>query len=85
MLRMPELPPELIESLSILDPEVSGRIKDALLPVASELGPRELAVLDRLAKGIAGGSSSSELNAFGRLLPVTVSRAVGPAIEPVKA
>jgi hypothetical protein len=53
--------------------------------VAGELGPRELAVLDRLCQGIANGSPASELNAFVRLLPVTVSRAVQPAIEPITA
>jgi hypothetical protein len=82
---MPELPDELLESLKTLDTETATRLKEALLPVASELGPRELAVLDRLCKGIAAGSPAAELNAFVRLLPVTVSRAIQPAIEPVKA
>jgi hypothetical protein len=34
-----------------------------------------------LANGIVGGASAAELNAFVRLLPVTVSRAVQPALE----
>lgn len=81
----PELPAELNESFALLDPAAAARLRDALAPVAGELGPRELAVLDRLAKGIASGASAAELNAFVRLLPVTVSRAVQPAIEPVTA
>jgi DNA-binding NarL/FixJ family response regulator len=80
-----ELPPELIESLKVLDPPIADRLREALEPVAGELGPRELAVLDRLCQGIANGSPAAELNAFVRLLPVTVSRAVQPAIEPITA
>ena len=80
-----ELPPELHESLKVLDPDLAASIKEALVPVASELGPRELAVLDRLAQGIATGAGAPALNNFVRLLPVTVSRAVAPAIEPVIA
>jgi hypothetical protein len=80
-----ELPPELLESLKVLDPPIAERLQEALEPVAGELGPRELAVLDRLCQGIANGSPASELNAFVRLLPVTVSRAVQPAIEPITA
>ena len=82
---MAELPQELHESLKVLDPELARNIKEALLPVAAELGPRELAVLDRLAQGIATGADAATLNNFVRLLPVTVSRAVQPAIEPVIA
>lgn len=80
-----ELPAALVESLKKLDPDIAQRLTDALLPVAGELGPREEAVLDRLVKGIADGAPAAELNAFVRLLPVTVSRAVQPAIEPVTA
>jgi hypothetical protein len=85
MSRMADLPAPLVESLKTLDPEIAQRLTDALLPVAGELGPREEAVLERLVKGIAGGAPAAELNAFVRLLPVTVSRAVQPAIEPVTA
>jgi len=42
-------------------------------------------VLQRLANGIADDAPASELNAFVRLLPVTVSRAVAPAIESLTA
>jgi DNA-binding NarL/FixJ family response regulator len=80
-----ELPQELTESFSVLDPEIADRLTEALKPVAGELGPRELAVLQRLANGIATGAPANELNAFVRLLPVTVSRAVQPAIEPITA
>jgi hypothetical protein len=80
-----ELPPELDEALKVLDPELANTIKEALAPVAADIGPRELAVLDRLAQGIATGADSATLNNFVRLLPVTVSRAVGPAIEPILA
>jgi len=82
---MPEIPAELLESFKTLDPDLARRLTDALTPVAGELGPRELAVLQRLARGLADGAPASELNAFVRLLPVTVSRAVQPAIEPVTA
>ena len=80
---MAEIPQKLIDSLSVLDPELQHSILDALAPVAPELGDREQAVLERLANGIVGGASAAELNAFVRLLPGTVSRAVQPALEPV--
>jgi hypothetical protein len=80
-----EIPAELLDSFSALDPDLAGRLRDALTPVAGELGPRELAVLQRLVRGLAEGAPANELNAFVRLLPVTVSRAVQPAIEPVTA
>jgi hypothetical protein len=83
--RMAELPAPLVESLKTLDADIAQRLTDALVPVAGELGPREEAVLERLVKGIADGAPAAELNAFVRLLPVTVSRAVQPAIEPVTA
>ncbi len=82
---MADIPDELVESLKTLDPDLAEGITDALEPVASELGPREVAVLQRLVNGINSGAPASELNAFVRLLPVTVSRAVQPAIEPVTA
>lgn len=85
MPRMAELPAPLVESLKKLDPDIAQRLTDALMPVVGELGPREEAVLERLVKGIADGAPAAELNAFVRLLPVTVSRAVQPAIEPVTA
>lgn len=81
----PELPAELHTALAVLDPELANTIKEALAPVAAEIGPREVAVLDRLAQGIATGANSATLSNFVRLLPVTVSRAVGPAIEPILA
>jgi DNA-binding NarL/FixJ family response regulator len=79
------LPNELLESIKVLDSDLQDRIKETLEPIATELGPRELAVLDRLAQGIATGAPASELNAFVRLLPVSVSRVLQPAIEPVLA
>lgn len=82
---MSEIPAELLETFGILDEDLRKNLIEALTPVAGELGPRELAVLDRLAKGIVGGAKPAELNAFVRLLPVTVSRAVQPVIEPVTA
>lgn len=86
MPRMPsEIPAELLESFKDLDPDLAQRLTGALTPVAGELGPRELAVLQRLSRGLAEGAPAVELNAFVRLLPVTVSRAVQPAIEPVTA
>ncbi len=78
---MAEIPQKLIDSLQVLDPELRNSILEALAPVAPELGDREQAVLERLANGIVGGASPAELNAFVRLLPVTVSRAVQPALE----
>lgn len=85
MIGMSEIPAELLETLSILDDDLEKSLIEALSPVAEELGPRELAVLERLARGIVGGAKPAELNAFVRLLPVTVSRAVQPVIEPVTA
>ena len=81
----PELPPELHAALAVLDPELANSIKEALAPVAAEIGPREIAVLDRLAQGIATKANSATLSNFVRLLPVTVSRAVAPVIEPILA
>jgi hypothetical protein len=78
---MAEIPQKLVDSLQVLDPDLKASILDALEPVAPELGDREQAVLERLANGIVGGASAAELNAFVRLLPVTVSRAVQPALE----
>lgn len=80
-----ELPPELLESIKVLDPDLQERIKETLEPVAPELGPRELAVLERLAQGISAGAPPAELNAFVRLLPVSISRVLAPVIEPVIA
>lgn len=77
------LPPEVLDSLHLLDDELADQMKVCLEPVAAEIGPREVAVLERLAKGIAGGAPIPELNAFMRLLPVTVSRVLQPALEPV--
>lgn len=82
---MAELPADLQTSIGRLSPELAAQFTDALQPVADELGARELAVLDRLVNGINSGSSAQELNAFVRLLPVTVSRAVQPVIEPITA
>lgn len=82
---MAKLPQKLIDSLNVLDPGLKANILDALGPVAPELGDREQAVLERLANGIVGGASPAELNAFVRLLPVTVSRAVQPALEEILA
>jgi hypothetical protein len=80
-----EIPAQLTEAFKVLDPDVAQRLTDALVPVAGELGPREEAVLQRLVTGLAEGAPAAELNAFVRLLPVTVSRAVQPAIDPVTA
>ncbi len=80
-----EMPPELMDSIKVLDADLQTSIVDALDPVAAELGPRELAVLDRLAQGIVNGAPTAELNAFVRLLPVSVSRVLQPAIEPILA
>ena len=82
---MAEIPDQLTESFGKLDSGLAESLTEALQPVAGELGPRELAVLDRLVNGIIGGASGAELNAFVRLLPVTVSRAVQPVIEPLTA
>jgi DNA-binding NarL/FixJ family response regulator len=80
-----EIPPEIRSALGAIDPDIAQGLIDALEPVAAELGPRECAVLERLITGIATKASAAELNAFVRLLPVTVSRVVSPAIEPVTA
>jgi hypothetical protein len=80
-----ELPQKLTDAFKVLDPDLAGNLVEALKPVAGELGDREQAVLERLANGIATGAKPAELNAFVRLLPVTVSRAVQPVIEPVIA
>jgi len=82
---MTDIPPELHESFGRLEPELRDSLFGALDPVSAELGPREVAVLQRLANGIADDAPASELNAFVRLLPVTVSRAVAPAIESLTA
>ena len=82
---MAEIPAELQESFARLDPALREGLVSALDPVSSELGPREVAVLQRLANGVVDGAPASELNAFVRLLPVTVSRAVAPALEPLTA
>ena len=81
MLFMADLPEQLTDSFGKLDPELAENLTSALDPVSEELGPRELAVLDRLVNGINDGASGAELNAFVRLLPVTVSRAVQPVID----
>lgn len=80
-----EIPATLVDAFKSLDADLAQRLTDALVPVAGELGPREEAVLQRLVTGLADGSPAAELNAFVRLLPVTVSRAVQPAIDPVTA
>lgn len=80
-----EMPTELMDSIKVLDSDLQASIVEALDPVAPELGPRELAVIDRLAQGIKNGAPVSELNAFVRLLPVSVSRVLQPAIEPILA
>lgn len=80
-----ELPAKLVEAFKVLDADLANSLIEVLKPVVSELGDREQAVLERLANGIATGAKPSELNAFVRLLPVTVSRAVQPVIEPVIA
>lgn len=82
---MSDIPEQLTESFGKLDSGLAENLTHALEPVAGELGPRELAVLDRLVNGINGGASGAELSAFVRLLPVTVSRAVQPVIEPLTA
>lgn len=74
-----------MDSIAVLDQDLQDKMVEALLPVAPEIGPRELAVLDRLAQGILTGAPSAELTAFVRLLPVSVSRVLQPAIEPVLA
>ncbi len=78
------LPPDLEAALADIDPAMRQELVMALEPVIPDLGPREVAVLLRLADGIKGGASVPELNAFVRLLPVTVSRVVQPVIEPAE-
>jgi hypothetical protein len=80
-----EIPEKIIAAFKVLDDDLAGQLVEALLPVAPELGDREQAVLERLANGIATNAKPAELNAFVRLLPVTVSRAVQPVLEPVIA
>ena len=86
--RMPgmsdEFTPELETALSQIDPAMRDKLVEALEPVRPDLGPREVAVLLRLVNGIKDGASVPELNAFVRLLPVTVSRVVQPVIEPAE-
>ncbi|MBI2684026.1 MAG: hypothetical protein HYX33_01335 [Actinobacteria bacterium] len=77
------LPAEVLASLELLDDGLAAEMKAALEPVVAEIGPREVAVLERLAKGIAGSARPEELNAFVRLLPVTVSRVLQTTLEPV--
>lgn len=82
---MSEIPEKVTDAFKVLDADLAGALVEALEPVAAELGDREQAVLERLANGIATGAKPAELNAFVRLLPVTVSRAVQPVLEPVLA
>ncbi|MCC6831041.1 MAG: hypothetical protein IT200_06815 [Thermoleophilia bacterium] len=82
---MSEIPDKITDAFKVLDADLAGALVEALEPVAAELGDREQAVLERLANGIATGAKPAELNAFVRLLPVTVSRAVQPVLEPVLA
>ncbi len=79
------LPPDLATALNEIDPTMRGQFEQALAPVMADLGPREVAVLLRLVDGIKGGASVPQLNAFVRLLPVTVSRVVQPVVEPDEA
>ncbi|MBU6363538.1 MAG: hypothetical protein KGQ95_04910 [Acidobacteria bacterium] len=82
---MPDaLPPDLESALAGIDASMRGKLVEALAPVIPDLGPREVAVLLRLVNGIKDGASDAELNAFVRLLPVTVSRVVQPVIEPAE-
>ena len=84
--RMPDaLPKDLTTALAEIDPVMREKLEEALEPVIPDLGPREVAVLLRLVDGIKGGASVPELNAFVRLLPVTVSRVVQPVVEPAEA
>ncbi len=78
------MPSELDIALAGIDPTMRGDLVEALEPVMADLGPREVAVLLRLVNGIKDGASVPELNAFVRLLPVTVSRVVQPVIEPAE-
>ena len=84
--RMPDaLPTDLTAALAEIDPVMRGKLEEALEPVIPDLGPREVAVLLRLVDGIKRDASVPELNAFVRLLPVTVSRVVQPVVEPAEA
>ncbi|MCB0873204.1 MAG: hypothetical protein H6531_06060 [Actinobacteria bacterium] len=78
-----EIPEKVLDAFKVLDDDLTASLIEALGPVAGELGDREQAVLERLANGIATNAKPAELNAFVRLLPVTVSRAVQPVLEPV--
>jgi len=78
------LSPDLESALAGIDPAMKDKFVEALEPVIPDLGPREVAVLLRLVNGIRDGASVPELNAFVRLLPVTVSRLVQPVIEPAE-
>ena len=78
-----QIPEKITDAFKVLDDDLANQLIEALTPVAGELGDREQAVLERLANGIATGAAAAELNAFVRLLPVTVSRAVQPVLEPV--
>ena len=82
---MSEIPEKITDAFKVLDQDLAGALIEALEPVAAELGDREQAVLERLANGIVTNARPAELNAFVRLLPVTVSRAVQPVLEPVLA
>ncbi len=82
---MAEIPAEIVAALKTIDDQLADGLTKALDPVAGDLGPREIVVIERLVNGVADGAPASELNAFVRLLPVTVSRAVQPAIDVVTA
>ncbi|MCU0306498.1 MAG: hypothetical protein MUE51_01785 [Thermoleophilia bacterium] len=79
------IPAEITDQLGEIDPVIAERLTEALQSVSADLGPREVAVLQRLLNGLKTGAPPAELNAFVRLLPVTVSRVVQPAIEPAVA
>ena len=78
---------QLIDTFKLLDADAAQRLTQALEPVAGEArAPRGGRAPAGSSAGIAEGAPASpELDAFVRLLPVTVSRAVRPAIEPVTA
>ena len=84
LFRLDALPPDLEKAMANIDPGIRGELVTALEPVIPDLGPREVAVLLWLVNGIKDGASVPELNAFVRLLPVTVSRVVQPVIEPAE-
>jgi hypothetical protein len=77
------IPAEVLDALTHLPDELRQQFTEALEPVALEIGPREVAVLERLTKGISANAPVQELNAFVRLLPVTVSRVLQPVLEPM--